>query len=123
MKIILVILITLILSGCYTQLHIVKTSPQPQNSPTTTPIKYTHVQTPYIFYHPSTVIYYPPYRPHTNIIVVTPQPQKVTQQPRSSGVSRPSTVQPQQPRPSRVNNRKESRPSQNTGRTQRTGDN
>jgi len=90
MKIILVILITLILSGCYTQLHIIETSPQPQNSPTTTPIKYVHLQTHYIYYHPSTVIYYPIYRPHTNIIVITPLQQKITQQPRLSGVSRPS---------------------------------
>jgi ABC-type Fe3+-hydroxamate transport system substrate-binding protein len=121
MKIILAILITLILSGCYTQLHIVKTSPQ--NSPTTTPIKYIHSQTPYIFYHPSTVVYYPLYHQHTNIIVVNPQPQKLIQQPRSSGVSKPSTVQSQQPRSSRVSSRNESKPSQNTERTQRNRDN
>jgi hypothetical protein len=90
MKIILTILTAFILSGCYTQLHIVETSPNTQVLHRTNAIIHVHSQTPYIYYHPSTVIYYPPYRTHTTIIVVTPQPNKVIQQPRSSGVSRTS---------------------------------
>jgi len=91
MKIILAILTALILSGCYTQLHIVESPQTTRISPTTTSIIYTYPRTSYIYYHPYTVIYHPIYRPHTNIIVVT-QP-RVIQQPRSSGVSRSSTTE------------------------------
>jgi hypothetical protein len=92
MKTLLAILVTLILSGCYTQLHIVESPQTTQISPTTTPIIYTYTRRPYIYYYPPTVIYHSIYRSHTNIIVVTPKPPRTTQQPRSSGINRPSTT-------------------------------
>lgn len=92
-QIILSLFILLFLSGCYTQLHIVESPQATQISPTTTSIVYTYIRTPYIYYHPPMVIYHPIYRPQTNIIVVTPQPPRTNQQPRSSGINRPSTTE------------------------------